>query len=133
MFNGNTFAGGKVCVYDRTRMLSGLAPSQQCFDVGTSFGGLLPTRAGSCRALRVRCDATIAPFDDRDSEGHQFFGADVERAGGQRGLVELTEAPVHVGNRSPQIAVQHTQLVENNFAHSMLSHSVTLLPRSSCS
>jgi subtilisin-like proprotein convertase family protein len=41
IFNGNTFAGGKVCAYDRAKMLAGAAATQQCFDVGVNFGGLL--------------------------------------------------------------------------------------------
>ncbi len=43
MFNaaGTTFLGGKVCSMDRAKMLTGQAASQQCFDVGTNFGGLL--------------------------------------------------------------------------------------------
>ena len=40
---GTTFSGGQVCAYDRTKMLTGLAATQQCFNVGTTFGGLLPS------------------------------------------------------------------------------------------
>ena len=40
---GTTFSGGQVCAYDRTRMLAGQAATQQCFSVGASFGGLLPS------------------------------------------------------------------------------------------
>jgi hypothetical protein len=43
LFAGNSFSGGLVCAYDRTKMLSGLAATQQCFNVGTNFGGLLPS------------------------------------------------------------------------------------------
>jgi len=39
---GTIFLGGLVCAYNRTAMLSGAAATQQCFNVGTSFGGLLP-------------------------------------------------------------------------------------------
>src|SRR5947207_2719656 len=39
--SGN-FSGGEVCAYDRASMLAGQAATQQCFNVGTSFGGLLP-------------------------------------------------------------------------------------------
>jgi hypothetical protein len=39
---GTSFLGGLVCAYDRTAMLSGAPATQQCFSVGTSFGGLLP-------------------------------------------------------------------------------------------
>lgn len=42
-FSGNTFVGGLACAYDRSKMLSGQAPTQQCFNVGSSFGGLLPS------------------------------------------------------------------------------------------
>ena len=40
--NGSTFAGGKVCAMDRAKMLAGQAATQQCVDLGTSYGGLLP-------------------------------------------------------------------------------------------
>jgi len=41
--NGITFAGSKVCAFDRTSMLAGLAATQQCFQLSSSFGGLLPS------------------------------------------------------------------------------------------
>src|SRR5256884_97989 len=37
-----TFSGGEICAYDRASMLAGQPATQQCFNVGTSFGGLLP-------------------------------------------------------------------------------------------
>jgi len=40
---GNSFSGGEVCAYDRASMLQGLSATQQCFTVGTSYGGLLPS------------------------------------------------------------------------------------------
>jgi hypothetical protein len=40
---GTSFLGGIACAYDRTKMLAGLAATQQCFNVGTTFGGLLPS------------------------------------------------------------------------------------------
>ena len=42
MFNGNTFAGAKLCAYDRNAMLTGAAATQQCFQLSTSYGGVLP-------------------------------------------------------------------------------------------
>lgn len=36
------FIGSEVCAYDRTAMLSGQAATQQCFTLGSQFGGLLP-------------------------------------------------------------------------------------------
>lgn len=40
--NGITFAGAKACAFDRTMMLSGNAATQQCFQLSSSYGGLLP-------------------------------------------------------------------------------------------
>jgi len=41
--NGTSFAGSKVCAYDRTAMLAGGPATQVCFQLSTSFGGLLPS------------------------------------------------------------------------------------------
>jgi hypothetical protein len=41
--NGQTFAGAKVCAFDRTKMLAGDPATQQCFQLSTSYGGLLPS------------------------------------------------------------------------------------------
>ena len=40
---GMTFSGGEACAYDRTSMLAGHAATQQCFNVGPTYGGLLPS------------------------------------------------------------------------------------------
>ena len=44
LFNnaGTSFLGTKVCAFDRAKMLTGAAATQQCFNTSTSFGGLLP-------------------------------------------------------------------------------------------
>jgi hypothetical protein len=39
----NTFVGAKLCAYDRTSMLAGAAATQQCFQLSSSFGGVLPS------------------------------------------------------------------------------------------
>jgi hypothetical protein len=41
--NGVTFAGAKVCAFDRNKMLTGAAATQVCFQLSTAFGGLLPS------------------------------------------------------------------------------------------
>src|SRR2546427_11304558 len=41
--NGQTFAGSKLCVFDRAVMLVGGTATQQCFQLSTSFGGVLPS------------------------------------------------------------------------------------------
>ncbi|HET7402021.1 MAG TPA: hypothetical protein VFJ62_09575 [Usitatibacter sp.] len=38
----NTFQGAKLCAYDRAKMLAGLPATQQCFQLSSSFGGVLP-------------------------------------------------------------------------------------------
>ena len=44
MFNGagTAFLGARVCAYDRSKMLTGAAATQQCFLTSTLYGGLLP-------------------------------------------------------------------------------------------
>jgi hypothetical protein len=51
MFSGNTFVGARLCSYDRAKMLTGAAASEQCFQLSSSFGGVLP----------ADIDGTIAP------------------------------------------------------------------------
>jgi hypothetical protein len=43
IFNGNSFGGAKLCAYDRSAMLAGNPATQQCFQLSTSFGGVLPS------------------------------------------------------------------------------------------
>ena len=39
----STFAGAKLCAYDRAAMIAGTAATQQCFQLSTSYGGVLPS------------------------------------------------------------------------------------------
>lgn len=41
--NGASFAGSKVCAFDRVSMLAGAAASQQCVQLTPLYGGLLPS------------------------------------------------------------------------------------------
>lgn len=41
--NGQSFAGAKVCAFDSILMQQGLPAAQQCFQLSTSYGGLLPS------------------------------------------------------------------------------------------
>jgi len=43
MFQGNSFIGSQVCAFDRSKMLAGQAATQQCVQLSSSFGGLLPS------------------------------------------------------------------------------------------
>ncbi len=41
--NGTSFAGSKVCAYDAASMRAGAAATQVCFQLSSSYGGLLPS------------------------------------------------------------------------------------------
>jgi hypothetical protein len=43
MFQGNFFAGSQLCAYDRASMLAGGQATQHCFQLSSSFGGVLPS------------------------------------------------------------------------------------------
>ena len=40
--NGSTFAGSKLCAFDRAAMIAGTAATQICFQLSNTFGGELP-------------------------------------------------------------------------------------------
>ena len=42
MFSGNSFSGAKLCAYDRNAMLNGQAATEQCFQLSSSYGSVLP-------------------------------------------------------------------------------------------
>ncbi len=43
VFQGNSFAGSNLCAYDRSAMMAGNPATQQCFQLSTSYGGVLPS------------------------------------------------------------------------------------------
>ena len=47
---GTTFAGATTCAYDRAKMLTGALATQQCFNAGVSWGGLLPSTVNGATA-----------------------------------------------------------------------------------
>ena len=48
--NGSTYAGAKLCAYDRASMINGAAATQQCFpNTSTTYGGLLPADIDGAR------------------------------------------------------------------------------------
>jgi len=51
MFSGNTFVGARACAFDRSKMLTGAAATQVCFQKNSSVASLLPSDV----------DGTIAP------------------------------------------------------------------------
>ena len=56
---GTAFLGAKVCAYDRTKMLTGAAATQQCFDTSTSYGGILPADLDGARLPPAGAPNTI--------------------------------------------------------------------------
>ncbi len=46
----STFQGAKLCAWDRAQMLVGAAATQQCFQLSTSYGGVLPSDLDSSTA-----------------------------------------------------------------------------------
>lgn len=41
--NGSTFSGAKVCALNRSAMVSGASATQQCFQLSSNYGGVLPS------------------------------------------------------------------------------------------
>jgi hypothetical protein len=52
LFNpaGTAFVGPEVCAYDRAKMLTGAAATQQCFTLSPAFGGILPSNVDGAQA-----------------------------------------------------------------------------------
>jgi hypothetical protein len=42
MFKGNTFAGARLCAYDGNAMRAGTSAQEQCFQLPSAYGGILP-------------------------------------------------------------------------------------------
>src|SRR5207244_12527588 len=67
MFNGTTqaFLGAKVCAFDRNQMLtaSGTPGAMQCFQLGTNYGGLLPSDLdGDRKSTRLNSSHQIISY-----------------------------------------------------------------------
>jgi hypothetical protein len=61
--NGQTFAGSKVCAFDRSSMLAGTAANQVCFQLSNAFGGLLPSDIDGLTAPPAGSPAYFVAFD----------------------------------------------------------------------
>jgi hypothetical protein len=61
--NGQTFAGPKVCAYDRAAMLAGGPATQQCFQLGTNVHSLLPSDIDGPTAPPAGEPNVLARFD----------------------------------------------------------------------
>ena len=61
--NGNTFAGSKICAFDRSAMLAGSAANQVCFQLSSLYGGLLPSDIDGLTAPPAGSPAYFVAFD----------------------------------------------------------------------
>src|ERR1043166_6169177 len=64
--NGSSFAGALVCAYDRARMLSGQAATQQCFTTTNSWGALLPSDLDGSRLPPTGAPNTVVGLGTND-------------------------------------------------------------------
>jgi len=64
--NGSTFAGSKMCAYDRSAMLAGTAANQVCFQTSSAFGGLLPSDIDGPTAPPAGSPGYFVAFDVND-------------------------------------------------------------------
>ena len=62
--NGSTFSGAQVCAMDRAAMLSGAAASQQCVQLSTTYGGLLPAYLDGATPPPAGAPNYVVGFDD---------------------------------------------------------------------
>lgn len=60
--NGQTFAGSKLCAYDRSAMIAGTAANQVCFQLSTAYGGLLPADIDGNTAPPANAPETFVAF-----------------------------------------------------------------------
>jgi hypothetical protein len=73
---GSTFSGGTTCAYDRTKMLSGAAATQKCFNVGATWGGLLPSTLDGATAPPSGSPNFILAIDTSSTLAYWKFHAD---------------------------------------------------------
>jgi len=60
--NGTMFTGSKLCAYDGAAMRAGTGATQQCFQLSTSFGGVLPADAEGATAPPAGAPAPFINF-----------------------------------------------------------------------
>jgi len=61
---GTTFSGAQVCAMDRSAMLTGAAATQQCFQLSTTYGGLLPADLDGATPPPAGSPEYVLSFDD---------------------------------------------------------------------
>jgi len=66
--NGASFAGPKLCAFDRSAMLAGTAATQVCFQLSTAFGGVLPSDIDGTTQPPAGSPAFFVDFGTNDLE-----------------------------------------------------------------
>jgi uncharacterized membrane protein len=64
--NGSTFAGSKLCAFDRAAMLAGTAANQVCFQTSNLYGGHLPSDIDGPTAPPAGSPGYFIAFDVND-------------------------------------------------------------------
>lgn len=90
--NGQTFAGPKLCAFDRTSMLAGSPATQICFQLSTSFGGVLPSDIDGTTAPPAASQGFFMDFGTNDLEFWQL--SNVNFTAGTATLTGPTTIPV---------------------------------------
>ncbi|MGH9776547.1 MAG: hypothetical protein ACRD50_16570 [Candidatus Acidiferrales bacterium] len=67
MFQGNNFVGGRACAFDGAAMRAGNTATQQCFQLSSSFGGLLPSDVDGKTAPPAGEPAFFVAFDNNEA------------------------------------------------------------------
>ena len=62
MFQGNSFVGARACAMNRTAMLSGASATQQCAQLTSAYGGLLPADVDGTTAPPAGTPETLMSF-----------------------------------------------------------------------
>ncbi|HWZ44085.1 MAG TPA: hypothetical protein VNW97_11440 [Candidatus Saccharimonadales bacterium] len=90
--NGSTFSGPKLCALDRTAMLNGAAATQICFQLSTSFGGVLPSDIDGATAPPAGSPAYFLDFGANQLE--LFKMTNINFTAGTATLTGPTNIPV---------------------------------------
>ena len=70
--NGSTFSGANLCAYDRSKMLTGAAATQQCFQLSSAYGGVLPSDLDGATAPPANSPNYLIAFDTNSLDLWEF-------------------------------------------------------------
>ncbi len=70
--NGSTFSGANLCAYDRSKMLTGAAATQQCFQLSSAYGGVLPSDLDGATAPPANSPNYLIAYDTNSLDLWKF-------------------------------------------------------------